>query len=63
LPDSAVSRTQRTAKVERKTKETEISVEVLLDGIGKHDVDTGIGFLDHMISQMSKHGRIDVTMK
>lgn len=49
--------------MERKTKETEISVEVLLDGIGKHDVDTGIGFLDHMISQMSKHGRIDVTMR
>lgn len=54
---------QRTAKVERKTKETEIFCEVFLDGTGKHDVNTGIGFLDHMISQMSKHGRIDVTMR
>ncbi len=53
----------RTAKVERKTNETDISVEINLDGTGKHDVQTGIGFLDHMFSQMSKHGRIDLTVR
>ncbi len=53
----------RTAKVERKTKETSITVEMNLDGQGKYEVDTGIGFLDHMLAHFSKHGKIDLTLK
>ena len=53
----------RTAKVERKTKETSITVEMNLDGRGKYEVDTGIGFLDHMLAHLSKHGKIDLTLK
>mmetsp|Transcript_20859 Transcript_20859/g.49628 ORF Transcript_20859/g.49628 Transcript_20859/m.49628 type:complete len:202 (+) Transcript_20859:1-606(+) len=54
--------TARTATVERKTNETEIKVEVNLDGLGKNNINTGIGFLDHMLCAMSKHGRIDINM-
>jgi imidazoleglycerol-phosphate dehydratase len=53
----------RKAKVERKTNETEISVAVNLDGTGKHEVATGIGFLDHMLDQLSKHSLIDITVR
>ncbi len=53
----------RTAKVARKTHETDILVEVNLDGSGTYDVSTGIGFLDHMIEQFSRHSLIDVTCK
>ncbi|HTN15485.1 MAG TPA: imidazoleglycerol-phosphate dehydratase HisB [Sphingomonadaceae bacterium] len=53
----------RTARIERNTKETEILVEVNLDGTGAYDVSTGIGFLDHMIEQFSRHSLIDVTLK
>ena len=53
----------RTAKIERKTNETVIAVEVNLDGTGKFDIDTGIGFLDHMLEQLSKHSLIDITLK
>ena len=53
----------RTAEVERKTNETEISVSINLDGTGKYDVETGIGFLDHMLEQLSKHSLIDVTVR
>ena len=48
----------RTATVERKTKETQISVSVDLDGTGTYDVKTGIGFLDHMLESFSKHSLI-----
>ena len=54
---------QRTGSVERKTTETGISIAVNLDGSGVYDVATGIGFLDHMVEQFSKHSLIDVTMK
>ncbi len=53
----------RTGRIERNTKETEILVEVNLDGTGAYDVWTGIGFLDHMIEQFSRHSLIDVTLK
>ncbi len=51
----------RTARIARKTHETDIAVEVNLDGTGKYDVATGIGFLDHMIEQFSRHSLIDLT--
>ena len=54
---------KRTAKISRKTKETEISVSVDLDGAGKFDVATGVGFFDHMIEQMSRHSLIDMAVK
>ncbi|MBX7482824.1 imidazoleglycerol-phosphate dehydratase HisB [Qipengyuania qiaonensis] len=53
----------RTGRIERNTAETSILVEVDLDGTGHYDVATGIGFLDHMVEQFSKHSLIDVTMK
>lgn len=53
----------RTAKIERNTKETEISAEVNLDGTGAYDISTGIGFLDHMIEQFSRHSLIDVNLR
>ena len=53
----------RTASIERKTKETSISVEVNLDGTGKYKIQTGIGFLDHMLEQISKHSLIDLKVK
>jgi imidazoleglycerol-phosphate dehydratase len=54
---------QRTATVHRKTKETDISIEINLDGIGKYEIDSGIGFLDHMLTHLSKHGKIDLVVK
>ena len=53
----------RQAKVDRKTKETNISVEVDLDGTGTYEINTGIGFLDHMLEQLSRHSLIDLTVK
>jgi imidazoleglycerol-phosphate dehydratase len=51
----------RTARIARKTHETAIEVAVNLDGTGSFDVATGIGFLDHMIEQFSRHSLIDIT--
>ncbi len=63
-PASTPSRTApRRGRIERKTAETSILIEVNLDGTGTYDVSTGIGFLDHMVEQFSKHSLIDVTMK
>lgn len=53
----------RQAKIERKTKETSIIVEMNLDGEGRYEIDTGVGFLDHMLAHLSKHSRIDLTIK
>ncbi len=52
----------RKARVERKTNETEIAVEVNLDGTGTYDVSTGIGFLDHMLEQLSRHSLVDLAV-
>ncbi len=53
----------RTATVERKTKETQVKATVNLDGTGKYKVTTGIGFLDHMMEQLSRHSLIDLTIE
>lgn len=53
----------RTAKITRKTAETEISVEVNLDGTGTYDNETGVGFFDHMLDQLSRHALIDMTVR
>lgn len=52
----------RTASVERKTNETEISVTLTIDGTGKRDIQTGIGFLDHMLEQLARHSLMDITL-
>jgi len=53
----------RTASAERKTKETTIYVSVDLDGTGKNSVDTGVGFLNHMLDLLGKHAMIDLVVK
>lgn len=57
------SMTKRKSTITRKTKETEISVSIDLDGTGQYDIATGIGFFDHMLEQLSKHSLIDITIK
>ncbi len=53
----------RRATIERRTKETEITASVALDGSGRCEVATGIGFLDHMLEQLARHSLIDVELK
>ncbi len=53
----------RSAQITRKTAETEISVEINLDGTGKYDNQTGVGFFDHMLDQLARHSLIDMTIR
>lgn len=53
----------RQASVERNTTETKIAVQVNLDGTGTYDVHTGLGFLDHMLEQLSRHSLMDITLR
>ena len=55
--------TLRQAKLSRKTKETSIEVEINLDGKGIYNISTGIGFLDHMLEQLSRHSLIDINIR
>ena len=53
----------RTSEIIRETKETQIKLSLSLDGTGKSEIDTGCGFLDHMLTLFSKHGRFDLNVK
>jgi imidazoleglycerol-phosphate dehydratase len=53
----------RIANIERKTKETEIAIEINLDGTGDYQINTGIGFFDHMLTQIAVHGLCDLKIK
>ena len=53
----------RNAQINRKTTETDISLSLELDGTGKYDIDTGCGFLNHMLELFTRHGRFDITLK
>jgi imidazoleglycerol-phosphate dehydratase len=54
--------TSRTARVERRTGETDVRVELVLDGEGQSDIETGLGFLDHMLTALARHGRFDLRL-
>ena len=54
---------QRIADIHRETKETNITCQINLDGLGRYEINTGIGFLDHMLTHFSKHGKIDLAVK
>lgn len=58
-----IIRSERTASIERKTQETSIKVTAALDGRGRYDITTGVGFFDHMLEQLSKHSMIDLIVK
>ncbi|MGA8211561.1 MAG: imidazoleglycerol-phosphate dehydratase HisB [Nocardioidaceae bacterium] len=53
----------RTARIERATKESKVLVELDLDGTGRHEVSTGVGFYDHMLSSFSRHSLVDLTVQ
>jgi len=53
----------RTAKISRKTNETDITLDINLDGTGSYDISTGVGFFDHMLTHLSKHSKIDLNVK
>lgn len=53
----------RKASIERQTKETNISLSINLDGTGKHNISTGVGFFDHMLTQIAVHGLVDIDLQ
>ena len=53
----------RTAKIDRKTNETQIQLELNLDGTGQADIQTGVGFFDHMLELFTKHGVLDLKIR
>jgi imidazoleglycerol-phosphate dehydratase len=53
----------RSAEVSRQTSETQIAIKLNLDGAGKHEISTGVGFLDHMLAHLAVHGLFDVTVQ
>lgn len=53
----------RTAEISRRTNETQIAIKLDLDGTGKYEVDTGVGFLDHMLTHLAVHGLFDLTVQ
>ena len=53
----------RSAEIKRRTKETDIELSLLLEGTGSADIDSGVGFLDHMLELFAKHGRFDLKVK
>ena len=53
----------RTATISRKTNETDIEISLTIEGSGKHDISTGVGFLDHMLTHIAVHGLFDLTVK
>jgi imidazoleglycerol-phosphate dehydratase len=60
---SALTVLPRRARVERRTGETEISIELVLDGEGAAEIESGIGFLDHMLTALAKHGHFDLQLE
>ena len=63
MSKSTETKKVRRAEIERKTAETQISIKLNLDGEGKCDIATGIGFLDHMLTLLAKHSFMDLTVK
>ena len=63
MSKSTEEKKARCTVIERKTAETRVTVKLNLDGEGKSDIDTGIGFLDHMLTLLAKHGFMDLTVK
>src|SRR5690349_21306669 len=55
--------TARTARVERQTSESKVLVEVDIDGTGRHDISTGVGFYDHMLTAFARHALVDLTVQ
>ncbi len=62
ITEFLTSRKERECRLIRNTKETQISLHLNLDGNGKHSMDTGLKFYDHMLDQLAKHSGVDLTI-